>query len=95
MTTLANSRITAEEFLELDDNGLELVDGEFVESEMSALSAYVATRLVIRLTSHADAEGLGTVFADGAGIAVWPDKPDKVRSPARCFSLAGKSATIR
>ncbi len=90
MTTVTSSRITAEEFLELDDNGLELVDGEIVESETSALSAYVATRLVIRLTSHADAGRLGTVFADGAGIAIWPDTPDKVRKPDGMFFAKGK-----
>ena len=90
MTTLATSGITAEQFLELDDNGLELVDGEIVESELSALSAYVATRLVVRMSAHADAGGLGLVFGAGSGIAIWPDKPDKVRKPDGMFFTNGK-----
>jgi Uma2 family endonuclease len=89
MTSLATRGLTAEEFLEFDDNGLELVDGEIQESCMGAESAYIATEIVARVREHVKANRLGLVIGDSAGLTLWPESPDRVRKPDGMYFANG------
>jgi hypothetical protein len=75
------TRLTADRFLEeFDTRGLELIDGEIVENDMGAESAWVAKN-VLKAVERATDETHGLAFQNDVGIASWPERPDLMRKP--------------
>lgn len=89
MSTLT-ARITAEDFLGLDDNGLELLDGEIQEKRMGTASSYVGTEIVSELRNWVKPRNLGVVLNSEAGYRIWPDRPDHLRKPDASFVSRSK-----
>ena len=67
----------------------ELVDGEIRERSMSAESNYVGGNIFGHLWTFVRAHNLGHVFADGCGIAVFPE-PNPLRVSDGAFVAAGR-----
>lgn len=83
--------ITAEEFLQLPDEGdYELVDGKLVERYMGALSSYLAGRLLRFLGTYCESPFLGWVLPADATYQPFPDRPNLVRKPDASFIRAGR-----
>jgi Uma2 family endonuclease len=64
-----------------DSSGVELVDGNLVEKPVSALSAFVETKILTRLENFCDARKTAVVLSATNGIQCFPDQPNKVRKP--------------
>jgi Uma2 family endonuclease len=78
-------QMTADEFLEWDHGGFELVDGCVEENPMGSLSSWLGGELYSRLTEFAKASRTGVAFPQETGIAVWPDRVNYVRKPDAMF----------
>ena len=88
MSTAVEPRTThtPEDLLAMPDGkDYELVDGELVERNMSALSSWVAGQVYLRLGNHVMANDLGTVWPADNGFQCFPDAPGKVRKPDASF----------
>lgn len=75
------TRMTAEEFLDLDGDGFELLDGILVEKPVGALSAGVGANLVVALGGFVKEHRLGRVFGPDTAFNLWPDRPTHFRRP--------------
>ena len=73
-----------------DGNRYELVDGQLVEREVSALACYVAGLLFDYLHSFVKQHRLGIVFPDGTSYQCFEHKPDLVRRPDCSFIQASR-----
>lgn len=81
-TSAAVRAFTPADLLALPDrNRYELVDGELVELNVSALSSLVASRLNRELGNFCEATSLAWVFGADCGYQCFPDSPGKVRKP--------------
>jgi Uma2 family endonuclease len=79
--------ITAEKLLAMPDDGFryELVRGELRKMPPAGSEhGYLAMRIASRLERHADANGLGRVYAAETGFKLASD-PDTVRAPDTAF----------
>ena len=88
MSTAVEPRTTytPEDLLAMPDGkDYELVDGELVERNVSALSSWVAGQVFLRLGNHVMANALGTVWPADNGFQCFPDAPGKVRKPDASF----------
>lgn len=87
MTTPAPPRpITADDFLHMPESeGAELVDGHIVEVPMGSISSWLGGELYFLIRAFLQTNGLGWVFPQETGIAVWPRHPDRVRKPDVTF----------
>jgi Uma2 family endonuclease len=63
-----------------DGKRYELVDGELVESNVSAVSSLVATDIAYLLRGCFKASGLASVFIE-CGYTCFPEKPNQMRRP--------------
>lgn len=82
MTAIQSRTYTPADLLRMPDaSGVELVNGELVKKPVSALSAFVETKLLARLENHCSASGFGVVLSATNGIQCFPDQPSKVRKP--------------
>lgn len=80
------SRITLEDYLALPDHErFELVDGQLVEVNVSALSSWVGGRLHRYLDVYVDAHQLGWVWPADNLYRCFPWDPGKVRKPDVSF----------
>lgn len=87
MSTVAQPRLTADEFYEAAPRigRSELLRGEVVRlTPTGGEHGLVAARIVARLALHADARGLGYVFSSETGFVLATD-PDTVRAPDAAF----------
>lgn len=73
-----------------DGDRYELVDGQLVEKEMSALACYVAGLLFDFLHSFVKQHRLGIVFPDGTSYQCFEHKPELVRRPDCSFIQANR-----
>jgi Uma2 family endonuclease len=64
-----------------DSNNIELVNGDLVEKSVSALSAFVEARIVLKLGNFCDSHKTALVFSSANGIQCFPDEPNRVRKP--------------
>jgi len=89
MSTAVEPRTTCtpEDLLAMPDaKDYELVDGELVGRNVSALSSWVGGEIYGRLRDHNRAHDLGTVWPADNGFQCVPDAPRKVRKPdASCI----------
>ena len=79
--------VTAEQLLEMDDDGLrrELVRGEVREEPLADFEhGRVAVRVGARISEHVEAIAAGVVVAAGTGFRTSRD-PDTVRAPDAAF----------
>ena len=86
-TTLKTPRLTAEEFLHLDDGGAptELVRGQIVEFKLPYTAhGYYCCRIATFLGTFVDQHQLGRIGGGGAGVVTERD-PDTVRGPDVAF----------
>ena len=79
--------VSPEEFLLLDDPGLELVDGEMKERNVSVRSSQVGVKFVRVMGDYADAAQSGKVFAMDLGMQVFAGHPSWIRK-ADCSFVA-------
>ena len=90
-TVTPTKRITPDDLLEMTDGDFyELVDGQILERPMSAGSARVGSRFVIKLGTFADETGAGTVYDQTVGVRIWTHAPEMTRKADCLFILAGK-----
>jgi Uma2 family endonuclease len=83
---LPRHKITADEFLEMDESeGFELVDGELEEVPMGGESSWLGGQIFRRMDEFVSAANLGLVFPQETGFAIWPDDPYLVRKPDAAF----------
>jgi Uma2 family endonuclease len=79
-TVETRAKVTPEELLAMPDGDhYELVDGELVERDVSALSSLVAAKLCRQVSNFCEANNLGWVFNAECGYRCFPDHPGKVR----------------
>jgi Uma2 family endonuclease len=77
--------MTADEFLEWEHGGFELVDGCVEENPMGSVSSWLGGQLYKQLAEYAEASGFGVAFPQETGIAVWPGRGSFVRKPDAMF----------
>jgi Uma2 family endonuclease len=85
--TIRARQVTSEELLAMPDDGsrYELVRGELRRMPPAGSEhGYLAMRIASRLERHADANGLGRVYAAETGFKLASD-PDTVRAPDAAF----------
>ena len=80
-------------FVERDKRLCELVDNTLVEKPVGAWEAYIAARLVTRLTLHADQHNLGGVF--GADATLRMASSGRIRLPDVAFVSTARMPTTR
>ncbi len=85
LVSTITTRMTADEFLEIEDNGLELVDGVVAEKPLGTTSAIVGMRLSSRLNLFVEGQALGYVLGPEAMYRIWPDRPNHIRKPDISF----------
>jgi Uma2 family endonuclease len=83
LATPSTKRVTPEELLGMpDNNGLELVDGQLVEKNVSAESSEIEGLFYFYLKSYLlDHPGIAGVFPASLGYRCFADRPDKIRKP--------------
>ena len=82
MSALQTRTYTPADLLAMpDSSGVELVDGNLVEKPVSALSAFVETKILARLENFCDARKTAVVLSSTNGIQCFPNEPNKVRKP--------------
>jgi Uma2 family endonuclease len=83
MTTIAEPKTyTPEDLLRMPDGDrYELVDGQLVELNVSALSSLVAFELGSRIREHCRAHTPAWIFGADCGYQCFPGHPRKVRKP--------------
>jgi Uma2 family endonuclease len=87
MAALASDLTTADQLLEMPDDGLrrELVRGEVrVMTPAGSQHGRLAAQIGARLSAHVEAHGNGTVYAAETGFKIASD-PDTVRAPDVAF----------
>ena len=73
-TVVGKSRFTPEDVLRLSgDERFELVDGQLVATETSALASAIAARILQRLTEIAARNDSGVVMTSEASYRCFPD----------------------
>src|SRR4051812_27027761 len=82
MSAIQSRTVTPEELLAMPDGKyFELVHGELVEKNVSALSSRVELILGSKINDHCGLNKLGPVFPGTQGIRCFPDDANKVRKP--------------
>jgi Uma2 family endonuclease len=76
---------TADEFLLIDNHGLELVDGRVQEKNMGAFSSTVGVWILVVLTRGFDWQKIGHFLDAEGGYQCWPNDRDRVRKPDISF----------
>jgi Uma2 family endonuclease len=77
---------TPDDLLEMPDGAcFELVNGQLVERNVSALSSIVAAKLCQILLTFCDAHQLGWVLSSECGYRCFPKDPDRIRRPDVSF----------
>lgn len=76
--------------VEEDRKGYELVDGAWVEKEMSNWSAVVESNLHVVLKNHVRGHKLGFVLLSEGRYQMFADRPDLVRKPDMSFVRFGR-----
>jgi Uma2 family endonuclease len=85
-TMLAKPRFTPDDMLRLSGGErYELVAGQLVRTEMSALAALVALRIGRWLANTVEPQQLGIVMTSDASYRCFPDDPDRIRRPDVSF----------
>jgi Uma2 family endonuclease len=85
-TTESKARYTPEDLLAMPDGDrYELVDGNLVERNVSALSSLVAAKLIRLIGVHCEANDLAWYFSSDCGYRCFPGSPSKVRRPDASF----------
>lgn len=80
------TKYTPEDLLALpDEKDYELVDGNLVERNVSALSSWVGGKFYRYLDVFVEANNLGTAWPADVGFRCFPDDPGKVRKPDAAF----------
>ena len=64
-----------------DDNGLEYVDGQLIEKNVSKKSSFVGTMSATRLNVAADFGRIARVYGSDLSHRVWPGEPERTRRP--------------
>ncbi len=64
-----------------EPNGYELIDGELLEQNVSALTSWIAAELLSRIRNHCEPDHIGWVFGADCGYQCFPDHPNRVRKP--------------
>lgn len=92
MSVLEQARIyLPDDLLRMSDGSrYELINGELVEKDMSALACYVAGLLFDFLHSYVKQHRLGIVFPDGTSYQCFDEKPEQVRRPDCSFIQASR-----
>ncbi len=87
MSTIAPKRVvTPADLLAMPDAAFyELVDGELVERNVSALSSRVEGIIFSLLNVHCQAPNAGITWPSSLGCRFYPNDPDKVRRPDVTF----------
>jgi len=81
---------TPEDLLTMPDGDrYELVDGQLVERNVSALSSYVGGEVFLNLGNFVKKSKLGWVFPDNTSFLIFRDEPKKVRKADTAFISAG------
>lgn len=79
-------KYTPEDLLSMPDGDrYELVNGELVETNVSAYACHIATRLVLILGNFCELKKIGYVIADGCTYQCFPFDPGMVRRPDVSF----------
>ena len=86
----AAPKMTPEEFLLLDDAGVELIDGEVRSRNVSIKSSRTGTKFVRRLDVFAEDNDLGAVFGMDIGMQIFDHDPALVRKADCSFVRAGR-----
>ncbi len=85
-TVISDRRYTPDDLLKMPDGDrFELVDGQLVETTMSAKGSRTAARISAALVSFVDASQLGTVQDSETTYRCYSDDPDRVRKPDVSF----------
>jgi Uma2 family endonuclease len=85
-TVTGKSRFTPEDVLRLEgEERFELVDGQLVSIEMSALAAIVTSRINAYVTHYVSPRELGVVLNSEASFQCYTDDPDRIRRPDTSF----------
>jgi Uma2 family endonuclease len=88
---LAKKKYTPDDLLRMPEgNHYELVNGELVEQNMSALACFVAGRVLEYLQVFVRNARKGVVFPDGTTYLCFPHDPNRVRKPDVSFIRAEK-----
>ena len=83
--------ITAEEFLHMkEQEGAELVDGRIVDVPMGSMSSWLGGELLFLIRLFLKTNDVGWVFPQELGMAIWPDRPRRVRKPDLAFVRHGR-----
>ncbi len=91
MIVESKTRYTPADLLSMPDREFyELVDGQLVELNVSALASIVAARTNHKVSSFLDSNPLGDVLASDCTYQCFPDDPDKVRRPDGSFIRKGR-----
>jgi Uma2 family endonuclease len=81
---------TPEEFLNSPDTHFfDLIDGEFVERKVGALSSQVGMNFAIHFGIYAQSRG-GTIQGPDGGLAIFPARPNSVLFPDAAFYTKGR-----
>jgi Uma2 family endonuclease len=97
MRTIAEPRTyTPDELLRLPDGDrYELVDGQLVEHNVSALSSVVAIKLASRLHAHCELHTPAWILGSDCGYQCFPGHPRKVRKPDVSLVLRERLSTAQ
>ena len=81
-TVITDRRYTPDDLLKMPDGErFELVNGQLVETEMSAKANRIMVRIGSALGSFVDSHAIGSVFASELQYRCFPDDPNRVRKP--------------
>jgi Uma2 family endonuclease len=81
-TTTTSPTFTPDDLLTMPEpNQFELIDGELVEIQVSALTSWIAAELLSRIRNQCDPSRLAWVFGADCGYQCFPDHPNRVRKP--------------
>ena len=95
MGTLTGTRMTADEFLAMDESdGYELVHGRPEEIPVGALSAWVAGRLFGRLDRFLEDQPFGFALPQETPVKAWPAEPDHFRKPDGMYISKERLASV-
>jgi len=85
-TVTGQSKFTPEDVLRLEgEERFELVDGQLVSTELSALAAIVCSRICALLSATVNAGKLGAVMTSEASYRCFAEERDRVRRPDVSF----------
>ncbi len=82
MSTIQSRSYSPADLLSLPDSQTcELVNGEFVEKNVSALSSVVEGIVLVKLSNHCASSDFGSVFPGTMGYQCFPWDRNKIRKP--------------